>query len=567
MSRYSAEGSVGPRAAAGWQLSHISSPSGLFGANGMRIGPDGRLYVVQAFGSQISAVTTTTGACETISPVGGPIVAPDDITFDSHGVMYVTEVMNARVTARTADGKTRVIADNVPGANGITTYQDRLFMDECRPGGRLFELYADGRAPRVLAENLALPNALSVGPDQHLYFPQIAAGEIWRIPLAGGTPQRFFSGLAIPTAVKFDSKGMLTTTQAGNGEILKIDIQSGAKTLVSKVRPGIDNFAFDAADHLFISHFIDGGVAEILSNGQERVLVPAGFLGPLGLAIGSDGGLYAADGMSVVAISADGTRNRPGMLLDEGFPGFVRGLASGPGGVLYVTTSAGGVASYHPGTRATTALASGLNELLGIARAADGSVIVAEAGAGRVLKVDTAGTVSSVAQGLNRPAGIATAADGSCYVSEAGREVEWWHHRGRGRIANAARGSAGGRSTAHSRHGQQGTDRVLVDHETAANAGVKSSGWRCSRHHPEATDGSPGPHSWPVVTIRWTDGRHRWHDLYRGRWGGQHSRVEEIVRQFGEEGEHNGNKYTVRNRESVYWHVENGVDRRTKTEW
>jgi sugar lactone lactonase YvrE len=421
MSRYSAEGSAGPRAAAGWQLSHISSPSGLFGANGMRIGSDGRLYVVQAFGSQISAVTTTTGACETISPVGGPIVAPDDITFDSRGVMYVTEVMNARVTARTADGKTRVIADNVPGANGITTYQDRLFMDECRPDGRLFELYADGRAPRVLAENLALPNALSVGPDQHIYFPQIAAGEIWRIPLAGGTPQRFFSGLAIPTAVKFDSKGMLTTTQAGNGEILKIDIQSGAKTLVSKVRPGIDNFALDTADHLFISHFIDGGVAEILSNGQERVLVPAGFLGPMGLAISSNGGLYAADGMSVVAITADGQRNRPGMLLDEGFPGFVRGLASGPGGVLYVTTSAGSVASYHPGTRAATTLASDLNELLGLARAADGSVIVAEAGAGRVLKVDAAGAVSSIAQGLNRPAGIAAATDGSCYVSEAGR--------------------------------------------------------------------------------------------------------------------------------------------------
>jgi sugar lactone lactonase YvrE len=421
MSRYRAEGSVGPQAAAGWHLTHISPPSGLFGANGMRIGPDGRLYVVQAFGSQVSAITTTTGACETISPVGGPIVAPDDIAFDSRGVMYVTEVMNARVTARTSDGKTRVIADNVPGANGITAYQDRLFMDECRPGGRLFELYPDGRAPRMLADNLPLPNALAVGPDEHLYFPEIAAGEIWRIPLAGGTPQRFLSGLAIPTAVKFDTKGMLTTTQAGNGEILKIDIQSSAKTVVSKVRPGIDNFAFDADNRLFISHFIDGGVAEILGNGQERVLVPAGFLGPMGLAIGSDGGLYAADGMSLVGITADGKRHRPGMLLDEGFPGFVRGLAAGPGGALYVTTSAGGVASYHPGTRAANVFASGLNELLGVARAADGSALVAEAGAGRVLKVNATGAVSSVAQGLSRPTGIAAAADGSCYVSEAGR--------------------------------------------------------------------------------------------------------------------------------------------------
>ena len=421
MNRYSAERNAVPQAAAGWQLTHVSPPSGLFGANGMRFGPDGRLYVVQAFGSQVSAIAPSTGACETISPVGGPIVAPDDIAFDSRGVMYVTEVMSARVSARTPDGQTRVIADNVPGANGITAYQDRLFMDECRPGGRLFELYPDGRSPRMLADNLPLPNALSVGPDGQLYFPEIAAGEIWRVPLSGGTPQRFLAGLAVPTAVKFDAEGLLTTTQARNGEILKVDIQSGARTLVGKVRPGIDNLAIDADNRLFISHFVDGGVAEVLSNGQERVLVPAGFLGPLGLAVGGDGGLYAADGMSLVAVAADGKRHRPGTWLDEGFPGFVRGLAAGPGGILYVTTSAGSVASYHPGTRAANVLASGLSELLGIARAADGSVIAAEAGTGRVLKVSTTGAVAPVAQGLSRPAGIAAAADGSCYVSEAGR--------------------------------------------------------------------------------------------------------------------------------------------------
>jgi sugar lactone lactonase YvrE len=421
MNRYRAETSAGPQVAAGWQLTHFSPPSGLFGANGMQFGPDKKLYVVQAFGSQVSAIDTSTGTCQTVSPVGGAIVAPDDIAFDSRGVMYVTEVMNGRVSARTADGQVRVIADNVPGANGITCYQDRLFMDECRPGGRLFEVFPDGRAPRLMAADLPLPNALSVGPDGQLYFPEIAAGEIWRVPLSGGMPQRFLAGLAVPTAVKFDRKGLLTTTQAGNGEIVKFDIQSGAKTVVGKVRPGIDNFAVDADNRLFISHFIDGGVAEILSTGQERVLVPAGFLGPLGLAVGSDGMLYAADGLSLAAIAPDGTRSRRGMLLDEGFPGFFRGLAAGPSGELYVTTSAGNVASYHPGTRASRVLASGFNELLGVARTLDGSAVVAEAGEGRVLKVSTTGEVTVLARGLGRPSGVAVAADGSCYVSEASK--------------------------------------------------------------------------------------------------------------------------------------------------
>jgi len=71
MNRYSGTTEAGPQAASGWQLTRLSPPSGLFGANGMQFGPDGRLYVVQAFGSQVSAIDTSTGVCQTVSPVTG----------------------------------------------------------------------------------------------------------------------------------------------------------------------------------------------------------------------------------------------------------------------------------------------------------------------------------------------------------------------------------------------------------------------------------------------------------------------------------------------------------------
>src|SRR5262245_36420324 len=176
MSRYSETTGTEPQVATGWQLSHLAPASGLFGANGMQFGPDGRLYVVQAFGSQVSAINTSNSACQTVSPVGGTIVAPDDIAFDSRGVMYVTEVMNGRVSAHTTDGQTRVIADNVPGANGLTAYQDRLFMDECRPGGRLFEVYSDGRAPGLIWAYLVLPSGFSVWHGVSLAFYLVRIG-------------------------------------------------------------------------------------------------------------------------------------------------------------------------------------------------------------------------------------------------------------------------------------------------------------------------------------------------------------------------------------------------------
>ena len=403
-----------------WQVERLARPSPLFGANGMQLGPDGRLFVAQAFGSQISAIDVESGACEAIVPVGGPIVGPDDVAFDSRGVLYVTEVMSARVSARRPDGSTRVIAGEVPAANGITVNKDRIFMDEFRPGGRLFELFGDGRAPRLVASDLPLPNALSVGPDECIYFPAVAAGEIWRVPIDGGTAVRFIDGLDHPTAVKFDSQGRLHTVQAGSGEVTRIDLPSRTKTSLAKVRPGIDNFAFSADGRLFLSHFIDGGVAEIVAGGVERTIVAPGFIGPMGIAIDSQGRIFVADGLSVAEITDGGACTRVGHLLQPGFPGFVRGAAVSPGGILHLTNSAGDVVAYRPG-EAASPVASGLGELYGLTILSDGTMLVADASEGRVLRVTSQGRVSVLASNLSRPKDVAVGEDGSVFVSESGK--------------------------------------------------------------------------------------------------------------------------------------------------
>ncbi|MGH8013979.1 MAG: SMP-30/gluconolactonase/LRE family protein, partial [Candidatus Binataceae bacterium] len=88
-------------------------------------------------------------------------------------------------------------------------------------------------------------------------------------------------------------------------------------------------------------------------------------------------------------------------------------------GALVTTTSAGAVVTYHPVTHEMTEHATDLQELYGVAMAPNGTIVVAEGGAGRVLQIDRAG-VRVMARGLARPTGIASAGDGSCYVCEAG---------------------------------------------------------------------------------------------------------------------------------------------------
>src|SRR5258708_36055409 len=94
-----------PSLAEGWSLERLTPVSRFFGANGMRPGADGRIYVAQFIGSQVSAVDPNTREIEVVSPLGGDIVGPDDLAFDARGNMYVTEFVNERVSVRGVDGR------------------------------------------------------------------------------------------------------------------------------------------------------------------------------------------------------------------------------------------------------------------------------------------------------------------------------------------------------------------------------------------------------------------------------------------------------------------------------
>lgn len=419
MSRYIA---TEPSVAQGWRLERVTAPSRLFGANGLRTGPDGRIYVAQVTGSQISALDPVTGALETVAAKGGDIIAPDDVAFDGAGNLYATEVMDGRVSVLEPAGRTRVLRDDLPSANGITVHQDRLFVNECRDGGRLLELDRTGGVSRILLDDLPSPNAMEVGPDGMLYFPLLSANEIWRIDPDGGEPQRVAAGLGVPDAVKFDADGFLVSTQVATGQVLRIDPRSGEQQVLAQLSPGLDNLTF-VGKRLFASNFT-GEITEILADGSTRALLPGGLNWPLDLAVAADGQLYVADGTYFYAVGADGTLNTVGMLFSPGYPGFMRGLAPCGAGEFVVTTSGGQVSRYAPDRAETEVLAEGFDQLYGVA--VDGAtVVVAELGTGRVLALRN-GSVEVLATGLLDPVGVAFAPDGGVLVAEsaAGRVLK-----------------------------------------------------------------------------------------------------------------------------------------------
>jgi sugar lactone lactonase YvrE len=409
-----------PTVTDGWHLTRLTAASRLFGANGLRTGPDGRIYIAQVTGSTISALDVDTGELETVSAKGGDIVGPDDVAFDIRGNLFATEVMDGRVSVRDTAGVTRVLRDDVPSANGITFHQGRLFIGECREGGRLMEFDLSGGPPRILLENVPSPNAMEAGPDGLLYFPVMGANEIWRIHPDGGAPETVATGLGVPDSVKFDADGFIVSTQVASGQVLRIDPRTGAQTVLAQLSPGLDNCTF-ADGRLFVSNFT-GEITEILGGGATRTTLPGALNWPLDLEVGDDGLVYVADGTYLYTVAPDGSLQTVAMLFSPGYPGFVRGMVRSGPGEFVVTTSGGQITRYRPGTAESEVLADGFEQLYGLALV-PGGVVAVEQGTGQLVSVDDRGGVEVIAKGLDRPVGVTVTAGGDVLVAESGRVV------------------------------------------------------------------------------------------------------------------------------------------------
>jgi sugar lactone lactonase YvrE len=402
--RWSAYTDLTPTVSSGWRLETITPPSRLGGSNGMTIGPDGRLYVTQVFFSQITAIDVETGEHAVFSPLGSGIAGPDDAIFGADGTCFATEPMFGRVTARGADGVYRVVAADLPAANGCTMdhARQRLFIDEFRPGGRLLEVDPNGAGPpRILLEDLAGPNAPAMGPDGKIYFPQVFADQVWSYDLETGDARLAVDDLARPTAVKFDSTGRLVTSEAAGGRITAIDLGTGARTVLAEVPLGIDNVSVGADDRIFVSHYVDGRVAEETA-GRQRILSEPGLLGPHGLAVDTDGQLLFADGLSVGEV-IDGVHHRRIRLLVD-LPTLALGVVPF-GDRLAVIGAAGEVLSYARAGGEPEVLAEGLVDPTTV-RVIDDRLLVSERSAGRVSTVDRDGQVAAVLTGLPAAASV-----------------------------------------------------------------------------------------------------------------------------------------------------------------
>tara|TARA_B100000900_G_scaffold406657_1_gene418027 strand:+ start:2416 stop:4035 length:1620 start_codon:yes stop_codon:yes gene_type:complete len=284
----------------------FKSGAEISGVNGIHFGPDGMLYATSVIGSTISVVDTQ--AKKIVSEYGPDqgVYGPDDIAFNSKGDFFWTSILTGQIAGFLNDGTLVTAANLGPGVNPITfSDDDRLFVSQCFFDTGLFEVDPKGAIPaRSIRDDLGPGcglNGMDWGPDGRLYGPRWFNGEVISVDVETGEFRTEANGFTVPAAVKFDSRGLLHILDTGSGDVIRREAD-GKNTVIATLSTGLDNFAFDDADNLFVSSYADGFISKVTSSGVEEIL-PGGISHPGGLVV-HNGTIVIADIQSVRAVDA-----------------------------------------------------------------------------------------------------------------------------------------------------------------------------------------------------------------------------------------------------------------------
>lgn len=443
------------------------------GVHGLAVDGKGHLLASNLLGQSVQSVDLSKGTVSTV--VGPPLGGADDLTLGPDGSIYWTGFFTGKLMRRTPDGRTRVIATDLPGLNSLAFRRDgRLYITQLGRADALWEADPSGKKPprRILAD-LGFLNGFEFGTDDKLYGPLLRKGQIVRVDVDTGSIEVVAEGFAMPTAVNFDARHEhLYVVDAVRGELVRVRLPSGEKEVVAKLPTGLDNLAVGPDDLVYVSNMVDADIRVVNpADGSVRSLVEARLSVPSGLAVAPDDEdeqLYVADVYALRRVGGhDGkisqtTRvlssrltfpmqvslSAKHVVLSSAYLGNVQVLERATGDILRTIPNRNGVqgaleladgtllvaeASTGKLVRVsaaepaeTTVLTEGLEGPVGLVadtEAEEPGVYVTEVRSGRVIRVRLSdGAKRTVAKGLKDPEGIARHPDGGLIVAEVGRK-------------------------------------------------------------------------------------------------------------------------------------------------
>jgi sugar lactone lactonase YvrE len=393
--------------------------------HGLRFDGQDALYAASVIGQSIFRVDPQTGAVETaIGPRSG---MADDLAISPDGTFVWTAIEDGVVYARPPGGEIRELMTGRKGVNAVSFSPDgrRLFVTLVFYGDALYELDVTGsRPPRLILENLGGLNAFEVAHDGQIYGPLVFERQVVRINPDTGALRVIAEGFQAVGALKLDGGGGAYVLDNGAATLTHVDLATGRTRAVARLPFGADNLDVRADGHVFVSLSEVNAIIDIdPSTGAWRYVVPpAALTSATGLAVARDGGsdvLYLGDLFGGVKRIDPASGRVEGTPIDIFQPAHVsiRGDR-----LLVVSEVFGAIQRVDRRSYAKLAEWTGFDAPADALEAPDGSLVVAERGSGRLLRVSDPASADRrvLTDGLDGPTGLAWAGESSVYLSEAG---------------------------------------------------------------------------------------------------------------------------------------------------
>lgn len=395
--------SGGPSAMSPATLTVLQPATPLRGANGVAC-RDRQLVVAEELDDRLLRVDAS-GAFEPVTLPSGAR-GPDGVAFAPNGDLYVTATTSGEVWRRRAgDGGWDSIARGLQGVGGIAVDDGgRVFVALCSADGTVVELDSAGHgSPRTVATGLGCPGKMVADADGTLVVPLRDAGSVVRIAVGDATKTTVATGLHSPAAVGRAPDGALVVLEAATGAIRTIDGSGNGEA--ARLSPGLDGFSA-CGESAVVSNFVTGELTAFKPwPTTSRVLERGGLALPRGIAqAGED--LIVSDGVSIRRVRGGTAAVLAATTIDPIPPPFAVALASG--GFAWITVpSLGEVHRVDLAARTSQKIAGGFDRPTSILALSDGGVIVADTGAGRIVRVEADGSTRTLASGLVSPLGLA----------------------------------------------------------------------------------------------------------------------------------------------------------------
>ncbi len=367
----------------------------LGGFNGFDIGADGKLYGPLWFKHQVVRIDPDSGALEVVAE---GFDTPAAANFDSRGNLYVLDTARGEVVrVNTRSGAKQIVAKVATSLDNLAIdSRDRLFVSNMADNGIQEIDPRNGAVRQVVKGSLAIPlgvASVTDGTRDTLYVADTfalrtvdgASGKVTDIARAhaAGTP------IGYPVAITANQRHVIVTNNEGPVQ----RYERGTMRLVQSWR---DTHAGNAIElpsgALIVAETTRGKLSRITGTApsEQRAEIVGDLAAPLGLALAGDNAVYVSE------------------------------------------MAAGRLSRIDVNSGARRVIAQGLDRPQGIAT--DGSsVLVVEAGKGRLIRVDSTGAIEVLARDLpvGLPyvpitlAGVAVGAAGTFYVTSDVENSIW----------------------------------------------------------------------------------------------------------------------------------------------